>query len=347
MSYFALGWFDLILNFAFDLPIFIALFIVMGALTCFLCWLCWLAARVSTILQNPPSMKLYQTLVLIVPPSIGGTAMALLPIYVLTSLGNMIINGYFFTDAQTPDIDPWGSESTSLMDPYNLAYKDMPVDGVPDITLAEVDAGEQENARAGRIGTVFCVVGFCCFNAGNGMYFPRKETKRERDLARRRVNIAEKDFLWTPTLWLKANFMFTSTFFAIFSVQLVELSFWGDFGDVVYVVIVMMEVFGYFFEGMLKHQLQDSLLVAPIIAGYTFFTQLVTFGSPDFVQFLLAYFVGFAIQVAQRIYIDDYLNLIFEFIQFIFNSSVRIFLFLIPKYFHKNRYIAMLDAGAL
>ena len=57
VSYFALGWFDLILNFAFDLPIFIALFIFMGALTCFLCWLCWLAARVSTILKNPPSMK--------------------------------------------------------------------------------------------------------------------------------------------------------------------------------------------------------------------------------------------------------------------------------------------------
>merc|ERR1711988_1432779 len=217
--------------------------------------------------------------------------------------------------------------------------------GVPPSAELAISIGveEQGKARSGRIGTVFAVVAFCSFNVANGMFFPREQTARDTALARRRVHLAEKEFLWTPNLWLKANFMFTSMFFGIFCVQLVQLSYWGDFGTFVYIIIVMMEVFGFFFELFLVHQLQDSLLVAPIMAAYVFFTGLVTFGSPDFVQFLLAYFVGFAIQVTARLYQDDYLDGIYAFVGAIIKGFTRIVLFLIPKYLHKNYYVKMIS----
>lgn len=69
---------------------------------------------------------------------------------------------------------------------------------VTTITTEQVYTG-----RKGRMGTVFAIVGICCLNAANGMYFPKAETKRERDLARRRNNLAEKNELWTPILWKK------------------------------------------------------------------------------------------------------------------------------------------------
>merc|ERR1711988_319866 len=217
--------------------------------------------------------------------------------------------------------------------------------GVPPSAELAISIGveEQGKARSGRIGTVFAVVAFCSFNVANGMFFPRAQTARDTALARRRVHLAEKEFLWTLNLWLKGNFMFTSMFFGIFCVQLVQLSYWGDFGTFVYIIIVMMEVFGFFFELFLVHQLQDSLLVAPIMAAYVFFTGLVTFGSPDFVQFLLAYFVGFAIQVTARLYQDDYLDGIYAFVGAIIKGFTRIVLFLIPKYLHKNYYVKMIS----
>ena len=141
-------------------------------------------------------MKLWHTLVLTVPPAVTGVFLAIIPVWILTSIGNMIINGRFFDSPTAPVIDPWGSPSTSLLDPYNLAYADMPEAGVPASAELAISIGveEQENARAGRIGTVFAIVAFCCFNVANGMFFPRTETKRDRDLARRRVHIAE-DFV--------------------------------------------------------------------------------------------------------------------------------------------------------
>merc|ERR1711871_1187577 len=343
IDYLALGWFDLILNFAFTEGVFIALFVVMGAITVLLCYLIWLTTRIFTPLQNPPPMELYHTLVLMVPPSIIGVFLAIIPSWILTQIGNMVINGHFFDDPGAPTIDEWGSETTAWMDRFNLNYADMPAEGVPDdIGSPEITIGpeEQGKARSGRIGTVFAVVAFCSFNVANGMFFPRAQTARDTALARRRVHLAEKEFLWTPNLWLKGNFMFTSMFFGIFCVQLVQLSYWGDFGTYVYIIIVMMEVFGFFFEMFLGWQLQDSLLVSPIMAAYIFFTGLVTFGSPDFVQFLLAYFVGFFIQVTARLYQDDYLdNVVFASIEMISKVTIKLILFLTPKYLHKNYWI--------
>jgi hypothetical protein len=289
-------------------------------------------------------MRISSTLALILPPSIAGTAMALIPIFILTSLGNMIVNGNFVTEPNTPVLDPWGSPSTSLIDPYNLAYADMPEAGVPSVDLAEIEVDEQDLARSGRIGAVFAIVGICCLNCGNGMFFPRPETKRARDLARRRIGLAEKDFLWTPIRWQKANMMVTAIFFGIFWVQMVELSF-GDYFDAnVYFIIVLMEIFSVFFELALQYQLQDDLLVSPIISAYVFITQLVTFGSPDFVQFLLAFFVGFAMQVTWRLYYDQYIEYIFSVIGNIIEGLTKLILWIIPKYLHKNKFVAWMDS---
>ena len=340
VSYYALGWFDLILNFAFSLPIFMALFAAMGMITCCLCYAIWLMTRITTILKNPPSLRLTGVLSLTVPPSIAGTFIALIPIFFMTSLGNMVLNGHFFTDPNAPTIDPWGSPTTNLFDFYNLAYATMQEDGVPtDITLANILPEEQLLARSGRIGSVFVIVGICCLNTGNKMFFPKGETKRARDLARRRIALAEKEELWTPILWLKANFMFSAIAVGLLSVQVVELSFWGSFGDYIFTLIVMMELFGDVVKAMLIRQLQDNILVAPISGGYAFVTQLVTFGSPDFVQFLLSFFVGFAMQVAWRIFYDQYMDMLFGTIKGVFNGIVKLILWSIPKYLHNNQYV--------
>ena len=76
----------------------------------------------------------------------------------------------------------------------------------------------------------------------------------------------------------------------------------------------MLRVFGTLFDMVIEHQLQDAILVAPISCAVGFAQGLVTFGSPDFYAFILAYFVEVALAILERVYIDESLDIIFSFI---------------------------------
>ena len=91
ISYFALGWFDLILNFAFDLPIFIGLFVFMGGMTVGVCYLFWMVCRLCTPAE-PTSHEAVAYPGITGTPAVTGVFLAIIPVWILTSIGNMIIN---------------------------------------------------------------------------------------------------------------------------------------------------------------------------------------------------------------------------------------------------------------
>ena len=86
----------------------------------------------------------------------------------------------------------------------------------------------------------------------------------------------------------------------------------------------MLRVFGTLFDLAIEHQLQDAILVAPVSCAVGFAQGLVTFGSPDFFAFILAYFVEVALAIVERVYIDESLDMIFTFIGLIFSFVFRI-----------------------
>ena len=57
INYFALGFTTLILNFAFPLTLFIALFFVIGIVTVLVGVMVWVVMRLTTLLQTPPELK--------------------------------------------------------------------------------------------------------------------------------------------------------------------------------------------------------------------------------------------------------------------------------------------------
>ncbi len=86
----------------------------------------------------------------------------------------------------------------------------------------------------------------------------------------------------------------------------------------------MLRVFGTLFDMAIEHQLQDAILVAPVSCAVGFAQGLVTFGSPDFYAFILAYFVEVALAILERVYIDESLDMIFTFIGLIISFIFQI-----------------------
>lgn len=93
-----LGYIDLLLHFEFDIYLYFTLSCAVGFFAIAICIFTWLCARLTTQLQNPPDIKLLGTLGLIAPPALAGATLAVIPIWILTSFGNLLINGTFFSD---------------------------------------------------------------------------------------------------------------------------------------------------------------------------------------------------------------------------------------------------------
>ena len=320
ISYYPLGFLDLILNFAFDLSIFIVIFIFVGFMTVLMGFISWAFTRATTLLQNPPALRIWSMLALTVPPPLAGVTLGVIPIWFMTSMGNYYINGMFYTDPNSPE-----SVEVGLMtlDAYPLEYGTLG---------AAITTTQMEQARAGRIGAMFFIIAFFSFYASSKMYFPRDESKRELEIAKKRTKLAEKEDLWKPILWKKANFMFSSFVLATILVCMVELSYWTMYGDFFYQVFVMLTIMNEVVVYVCDAQLNDTMLVAPLNCGYVFVQGLVGFGAPDFLSFLLSNFVDFAITNFSRVYQDFYLGFIFGAFQFVFDTVISIGQKLVPKY---------------
>jgi len=323
LEYYALDFYNLVLHFAFPITIFILMFMVLGLLTVVLGFTGWAICRVCTTLQNPPQLKLLSMLGLVVPPAVVGVYLGVAGIWFMTSLGNYVVNGYFITNPVSPLTNPPGSQ---YLDQYPISYGEMPTTGVP-----VVSPSEQANCRLGRIGAVFFIVGFLCFVAGAKMYFPKPETKREHEVAEKRTELAGRE-LWNPVMWRKANFIFTSFIVANIVTLMIEFSFSSTYSLNFYQSLVWFVIIGEVVRAMVENQLTDAILVAPVICAYNFGTQLVTFGSPDFLQFLLSYMFGVVVSMFQRVFQGTYLRFIYKVGKFLVDGVISIVLRVVPAY---------------
>jgi hypothetical protein len=329
IDYHALDFFTLILQFAFDLPIFMALFVVIGLVTIGISAFSWIIVRLTTCLQNPPNLRIFGMLALIVPPPFAGTALGIIPIWFLTSCGYYFIYGMFFTDANSPSQVEGG---LATFDHYFLSYMDTPSDENAGGGQGDAVPDDQTEGRHGRMGLVFFVIGFLCFSAGNKLYFPKKETKREREIAEMRTPLAKKDTIWQPNTWKQANFMFSSFICGTMMVLIVEFSFWGDFGTFIWVIIVALRAVGMVISVIIEYQLQDALLLAPVENAVGFTQGLVTFGSPDFLAFLLAYFVECGLAILERVYFDEAMEILYSIIGSIFGALFWVIKKILPRF---------------
>lgn len=323
LSYYALGWLDLILNFAFDYSINSVLNIALGSILVLISGLLWLINRITTQLKSPPEFRFVGIYLLFFPPIIAGTIMALIPIWIFTAFGNYVIFGTFVSNPQNPDTT---SSIGLILDTFPSTYNSL---GYA-ITTSTIIA-----LRNQRVGTMFCIIGFCCLITSSKLYFIKPETKREREIAKLRTNLASREYQWQPILWKKSNMIFTSYLLSLLLTVLVEVSLWSDFSNFQFIAMTIILILGYFFDKIFIIQMQDELLSAPLNTAYGFIGQFVTFGANNYLQFILSYTYGIATQFFMRLYLDTYVNIIGIAVNYIVDSIVNFLIYITPKQYYE------------
>ncbi len=90
----ALDYWNLIKYFAFDWPVFIVLFVVIGGISVAVACLYWLVVRFSTQIANPPPLRFWNMFWLIFPPALSGVILGLVPISAMTAIVYVVIYGH-------------------------------------------------------------------------------------------------------------------------------------------------------------------------------------------------------------------------------------------------------------
>jgi hypothetical protein len=317
VKYYPLGWYYLLIYFAFDVDIFIILFLALGATQVAVAALFWVVVRATTHLQNPPELKFLSIFNLISPPPFAGTLLGTIPALSLTMLSFYLISGDRFVDNTTP-VGSW------YLDSYPLQYTDIG---------GKLDPEVQDDARNARMGLAFVVIGFVLCFAGCRIFLPKRVSKREIEIALKRdKKLASKEDVWAPTLWKRSNFMLCSIFMSFIMVMIVEFSLWGDFGTYIYQIIVMLKIVGYFIEYAFEDQLREALLMAPLSTAFAFTEGLVTLGADTLVDFVLSHFVDFIITILERTYLEPNMETIVGVLEKITHGIISLGQKMIPTY---------------
>jgi hypothetical protein len=321
VDYYPLGYFDLLVNFAFEAEIFVILFMFVGGVTVVLAFIYWIVVRIFTSLQNPPELRIFNMFSLVAPPPTAGIVLALIPVSAITMAAYYLISGDRLEDEKA-EVGSW------YLDDLQLEY--IYIDG-------RLDPNEQERARNGRLGICFCIIAFFCCFAGTKIFLPKKVSKREQEIALKRDKMAEKESIWAPTLWKRSNLMFCSILMGLFLVLIVEFSYWGDFGTYVWWIVLMLKVFAQFIDALVEYQLRELLLVSPISSALNITQALITLGADDFVDFVLVYFVEMALLVVERVYIEPYLSQFLDWLGDAIDEAILYAKSKLPKYLQKGK----------
>lgn len=300
-----LDYINLIIQFAFEEEVYVGLFFVLGGAMTVAAAVFWLFVRVTSILQSPPRFRFSAMFSLIAPPISVGVVLALTPISSVVIAFNVLLNGdKYFSSSNTY----W------LIDNVYKHYIE-----------SKIDPDEVQATRFGRLGLCFLTFGLYLIVLGTQIFLPKSIAISEKLLTEKEITGDEGDAdearertTWWPTQWKRANMIFTSILLGLFLVLLLEFSFWSEFGNYMFFVIVAFELINAQVEGWTEGRLKEALLMAPLLSALNLIGGLMTFGATDFLDFLLGNTLDFGMMLLIRVYMDTAVEAIGEFISQIF-----------------------------
>ena len=77
--------------FAFEEKVFLIIFFIAGFLTILISVILWTSVRLTTMLENPPRVRIWSTLLLIIVPPFQGVLLGFIPIFVAQMSMSLLI----------------------------------------------------------------------------------------------------------------------------------------------------------------------------------------------------------------------------------------------------------------
>lgn len=283
VKFYALNYQELVIKFAFERELFLLLFAQMGLGTVIAAFIYWIVIRVTTRLEEPPSIRILGFLWRIFPPAFGGVLLGLGPICVVTGAVYYLLKGH---EHFGPESDPEGRRWL-LLPTIQLNYSDASID--PDLL---------HSTRQGRTGVAFLCMALVSLYFTTQIYVPkRKQVSNSTSI------VPYNEHVFKSISWRRSNLIYSSILMSLLSVAVVEWSFWASFGTYIWEAIIFMKFLSMIIGSIVDAQLGEALLSAPVMTAMGLVQGIVTMSANDFMDFLLSYIVGFGFLIIERMYI--------------------------------------------
>ena len=283
VKFYALNYQELVIKFAFSRSLFLLLFAQMGFGTIVAAFAYWIVIRITTRLEEPPSLRIAGFLLRIFPSALGGVLMGLLPVSAVTFFVYYTLKGHeHFGSPADPEGRRW-----LLLSTIKLNYSDATID--PDLL---------HSVRQGRTGFAFLTMSLVSFYFTSHMFVPK------RKIISNSTSIVPYGVISDRSIsWRRSNFIYSSILMSMLLVVIVEWSFWGSFGTYIWEAIIFMKFLSMIVGSLVDAQLGEALLSAPVMTAMGMIQGIVTMSANDFMDFLLSYIVGFGFLMIERMYI--------------------------------------------
>ncbi|KAL3798696.1 hypothetical protein HJC23_004447 [Cyclotella cryptica] len=301
IKFYALNYQELVIKFAFSRGLFLLLFSQIGIGTVITAFAYWIVIRLTTSLENPPSLRITKFLSLIFPSAFGGVILGLIPISFVTASLYYLLKGHMY-------LGKW-----LVLPTIPLNYSDVGID--PD---------HLQFTRQGRTGFAFLSMALASFYFTSSMFVPNRKLKANPSNITLHGEHSDK-----TVAWRRCNLIYSSILMGLFLVVIVEWSFWGSFGTYIWEAIIFMKFLSMVVGSIVDAQLGEALLSAPVMTAMGLVQGIVTMSANDFMDFLLSYIVGFGFLIIERMYIGplqaDFVTWVVDTSSLAINRMSRIF----------------------
>lgn len=117
---------------------------------------------------------------------------------------------------------------------------------------------------------------------------------------------------WYATAWQRMNYFAFNLLVVVIEVFFVHASFSDLFSNNLWYFIAAFKVVGIVAENASEVLLANNLMLSPISVTIDMMENLVTFGASDFLQFISSYVLGFGVQMAERAYVEPFIDYIVD-----------------------------------
>mmetsp|Transcript_9638 Transcript_9638/g.9300 ORF Transcript_9638/g.9300 Transcript_9638/m.9300 type:complete len:430 (+) Transcript_9638:820-2109(+) len=269
----------LTIAFAFDWNFYLVLFLMVGFVSINVIIIFTIYHRIMARPSKPgkriAKFKFFSYIKLTIPPALYGIGLAMMPVLIMNFFVCAFFTGYFMNF--NTSIYPCELENT---------------DSCPLTLFDNIHSGESnidfDNLRKGRCGTALFILGIYLMILGLQILVPDKSDKFK----------SAESFdgnIWEFYTWKRSNMIFCTAFLIFFNLAVIQFSFSDLFSDNIWVMIVSYKVVSIIVERVIENAVQDKLLLASYSTSNNIVLGLVTFGSDDFLEFLVAYFIDVGI----------------------------------------------------
>jgi hypothetical protein len=273
IEYLPLQYFDLLNLFAFSIPLYLVVYVIVSFIAISAVVIFWMFHRIFTKLEQPPPLRFLANIKMLVLPPVLGTFFSLIPPYMLVFV-------------------VWYALQTGFLDSMAGDYN------APQVLSED----EMLQFRAGRFGLLNVVIGSFILITGVQLFIITVDGKFEG------VMKSSKERRWYPKLWKRSHMLFVALINILFLLVIIEFSYSKTFGQNIYYFIVALKFLQMFHERALYTGLFDALLVVPYGIAYTMTEFTVTLGAEDFVDFIIGFFIDLMLAVVLRVYFDPWLG---------------------------------------